>query len=121
LCRLLWRECGDLARIDRLLLATAWHVWPSNEHWPLFSRLRERFGEYRHLIDAPGHAFGPGDDDRGMSFLVLATLFLWGYTLYSESGVVITGSNDEFGAVYEPKHRLMLDLRKGLERLEVLR
>lgn len=89
-------------------------------HLPLFTRLRERLGERRLLIDAPGHLFNPGDDDDGLSFLVLATIFLWDYLLYSESGVVITGSNDEYGAVYEPKNRQVPDLRRALERLDVL-
>ncbi|HKW00867.1 MAG TPA: hypothetical protein VJN96_13665 [Vicinamibacterales bacterium] len=120
LCRQLWRECGDQARLDRLLVMTGWSVWPSGEHLPLFTRLRERFDERRPLIGAPGHLFTSGDEDDGLSFLVLATMFLWDYRLYAESGVIMTGSNDEVGAVYEPKDRRVPDLRRALERLDVL-
>jgi hypothetical protein len=95
-------------------------VWPSGEHFPLFTRLREACGERRHLIEAPGHLFGPGEDDDGLSFLILATLFLWDYSLYSESGATIVVSHDEFGVVLEPKNRPLWELRRGLERLEVL-
>ena len=120
LCRQLWHGCGEVEHMERLLVMTGWSVWPSGEHVPLFTRLREQFGETRWLVDAPGHMFSPGDDDDGLSFLVLATMFLWDYTLYAESGVVITGANDEYGAVYEPQNRRMPDLRRGLERLKVL-
>src|SRR5438477_1666423 len=31
-----------------------WAVWPSSQHMPLFTRLRQALGESRPLIDAPG-------------------------------------------------------------------
>jgi hypothetical protein len=106
--------------MQRLLLIEEWGVWPSGEHLPLFTRLREACGERRSLIDLPGHLFGTGDDDDGLSFLILATLFLWDYSLYSESGAAIVVSHDEFGVVLTPKNDLMSELRQELERLHVL-
>jgi hypothetical protein len=104
----------------RLLLIEQWSVWPSGEHLPLFTRLREACGERRSLIDVPGHLFGTGDDEDGLSFVILATLFLWDYSLYSELGAVIVVSHDEFGVVFEPKNHSMSELRQGLDRLQVL-
>jgi hypothetical protein len=95
-------------------------VWPSGEHLPLFARLREACGERRSLIDVPGHLFGTGDEDDGLSLLILATVFLWDYSLYSESGVAIVVSHDEFGIVFASKNYLASELRQGLEQLQVL-
>jgi len=57
--------------MERLLLIEEWDVWPSGEHFPLFTRLREACGERRSLIDTPGHLFGLGDAKDGLSFLIL--------------------------------------------------
>jgi hypothetical protein len=97
-----------------------WSVWPSGEHLPLFTRLRQACGERRSLGEVPGHVFEAGEDEDGISFLVIATLFLWDYSLYSESGIVIDASNDEFGAVSAPMTRPMTDLKRALEKLQVL-
>jgi hypothetical protein len=120
LCRLLWHHIVDSEGLQRLLLIEEWSVWPSGEHVPLFTRLREACGERRSLIDVPGHLFGTGDDEDGLSFLILATLFLWDYSLYSESGAAIVVSHDEFGVVLEPKNHSVSELRRALERLHVL-
>jgi hypothetical protein len=120
LCRLVWQQIVESEGIPRLLVIEGWSVWPSGEHFPLFTRLRDACGEHRMLIDVPGHLFGTGDDDDGLSFLVLATLFLWDYSLYSESGALIVVSHDEFGDVFEPKRYRMSGLRRGLELLQVL-
>jgi hypothetical protein len=120
LCRLLWCHIVDSEPTPRLLVIEQWGVWPSGEHAPLFTRLREACSERRSLIDVPGHLFGTGDDDDGLSFLILATIFLWDYTLYSESGCAIVVSHDEFGTVFESKHSPASALRRGLEQLQVL-
>jgi hypothetical protein len=120
LCRLLWRHSVNSEGTPRLLLIEEWGVWPSGEHYPLFTRLREACGERRSLIDVPGHLFAVGDDDDGLSFLILATVFLWNYSLYSESGVAIVVSHDEFGVVFEQKNYSSSELRRRLDELQVL-
>jgi hypothetical protein len=120
LCHLLWRYTAGSETTQRLLLIEEWSVWPSGEHLPLFARLREALGERRSLIDVPGHVFGAGDDQDGLSFLILATLFLWDFALYSESGSTIVVSHDEFGTIFGPKTYSMSEIREGLTRLQVL-
>ena len=120
LCGLLWRHTFNSDSTQRLLLIEGWGVWPSGEYLPLFARLREACGERRSLIEAPGHLCGTGDEEDGLSFLILATLFLWDYSLYSESGVMIMVSHDEFGAVFEPKNQPMEELRRALELLQLV-
>ncbi len=120
LCRHLWGKSGDEQRHGSLLVITNWSLWPSGEHFPLFIRLRNSFGERRGLIDAPGHVFEPGEGDDGLSFLCLATLFLWNYSLYSESGTAVTGCGEQFGAVFESTANPNPSLRAGLENLKVL-
>jgi hypothetical protein len=120
LCRLLWQHVVDSQQTERLLLIEGWSVWPSGEHLPLFTRLREACGEGRSLADVPGHLFAMDDEEDGLSFLVVATLFLWDYLLCSGSGRAIMMSHDEYGAVVAPDDDAMLELRQGLERLHVL-
>src|SRR5262245_11431719 len=100
LCRLLWNIDDGRQVTDRLLWITEWSVWPSSEHMPLFIRWRAGFGETPNLADAPGQLIEQGDDDDGMSALIMAGLFLWDCYLYLEQGVVVALSHDELGVVF---------------------
>ena len=120
LCCLLWQNMVESENSQRLLWIVEWSVWPSGEHFPLFARLRRSCGEHRSLGEVPGHLFERGEDDDGISFFVIATLFLWDCSLYSDSGIVIDASNDEFGAVSGPTTQAMANLKRALEKLQVL-
>ena len=98
LARFLWNTLSD--RSERLLWVTEWSVWPSSEHMPLNSALRQAFGETRHLIDVPGHLFQLGEDETGLSFYVVAMLFFWDAYLLGAGGDFLAFiSHDEYGVV----------------------
>jgi hypothetical protein len=98
LARILWSSVSDQS--ERLLWMTEWGVWPSSEHMPLYASLRQVFGDKRRLIDAPGHLFQLGEDDNGLSFLIIAAVFLWDvYLLGSGGDFAAFLSHDEFCVV----------------------
>jgi len=77
----------------------AWDVWPSSEHMPLVTRLREALGERRPLFEAPGQVVTRNEAGDGISFLVVALLFAWDCHVISSTGrdaVII--SHDEYGS-----------------------
>src|SRR5690349_6003996 len=83
LARYLWSTCVKVSHKESMLWITEWGVWPSCEHMPLFIALRERFDEKRTVMEAPGCLFATPEDD-GLSFLSVASLFLWDVWLYSD-------------------------------------
>jgi hypothetical protein len=75
-----------------------WGVWPSGQHMPLFSSLRQAFGEHRPLIEAPGHLVASDEIEDGVSILTTSLLFLWDCHVLTASGRdVVFVSHDEFG------------------------
>lgn len=120
LARRLWSASVDSADEERLLWIEEWGVWPSGEHFPLLTALRAGFGERRSLIDVPGHLSEQGDDEDGLSFLIVGLLFLWDCWLYTKSGTVLMLSHDEYGIVFEPRSRSAPCIHGELERLDVL-
>src|SRR5262245_36546685 len=95
LARTLWHSVAD--RSERLVWMTEWGVWPSSEHMPLYTALRQAFGGKRPLIEAPGHLFQLGEDDNGLSFFITAALFLWDVYLLGAGGDFAAFlSHDEF-------------------------
>lgn len=120
LCRLLWQFHDAAPATDRLLWITEWGVWPTGEHMPLFTRWRAGFGENRMLIDAGGHLIEQGDDDDGLSVLIMAGLFLWDCWMYTEQGVIVALSHDEYGFVYEPRDAVVPGRRAALADFGVL-
>ena len=110
LCRYLWETARTQGSM-MCIWVTDWSVWPSCEHMPLFARLRGALGEHRELIDIPGHLVEPDEGDDGLSVFILCCLFLCDFNLYSESGVVMRRSHDEWGTIaslHEP-----LDISQG--------
>jgi hypothetical protein len=65
---------------------------------PLFSRFRQAFGEYRPLIEAPGHLVTPDEIEDGFSILTVSVLFAWDCHVLTASGRdVVFVSHDEHG------------------------
>lgn len=54
-----WFASNATYRWPALLWITEWGVWPSSENLHLYYRLRQSYGDYRLLNEAPGHSF-PG-------------------------------------------------------------
>jgi len=95
-------------------------VWPSGEHMPILTKWRAALGEGRALIEARGHLVEPGEEEDGLSVLVMACLFLWDCWIFTETGFVAMISHDEFGFVLEHRDREQSDVRAQLTRLGVL-
>lgn len=96
---LLAREViGQFAAGEMLLWLGDWAAWPNSQHMPLFTRLREAFGEHRPLIEAPGHLFQASEIDDAVSVLAVAMLFLWDCHVFPKNGPVFVTSHDEWNA-----------------------
>jgi hypothetical protein len=88
-----FREC--------LLWVTEWGVWPSSENLHLFYRLRESYGERRHLHDAPGHSFLGHENADLATYIQVALQFGWGfYLVTSPSYQSAFVSHDEYVKFY---------------------
>lgn len=111
LLRTLWRATDASVR---LLWVTDWSVWPSGEHFPLYSLLRERLGEHRPLHEAPGHVAALGtDDEAGLAVATVAVLFLWDlYVLGENCGFFV--SHDEYGLLFTTNPKLAAEVQQGL-------
>jgi hypothetical protein len=109
---MLWRATDAS---PRLLWVTDWSVWPSGEHFPLYSLLRERLGDRRTLHEAPGHVAAPDEDEEsGLAVAAVAALFLWDlYVLGEGRGFFL--SHDEYGEFFTNRPELAAELRKDLE------
>lgn len=96
-------------------------VWPNSQHMPLFTRFRQAFGEYRPLIEAPGHVLDPLEVDDAVSIISLAFLFFWDCHVLSWSGRdAFFTSHDEFGW-FASRDELVIDairnrLKEALKR-----
>ena len=109
LARILWNTFSD--RSERLLWVTEWGVWPSSEHMPLYVSLRQALGDKRRLIDAPGHLFQLGEDDNGLSFLIVAALFYW--------DVYLLGAGGDFAAFLSHDEYCVVLSRDAVQRAEM--
>jgi hypothetical protein len=84
-----FREC--------LMWVTEWGIWPSSENLHLFYRLRESYGERRHLHDAPGHSFLGHENADLATFIQVALQSGWGfYLVASPSYYSAFASHDEY-------------------------
>jgi hypothetical protein len=72
-----------------LVWVTSWSAWPSGETWPLFRRLRQALRHDVPLEDAPAQSFEPGDEDDGLSMVLVSCLFLWDSWILSSTGSYI--------------------------------
>lgn len=83
---------------ELLLWLGDWAVWPSSQHMPLFTRIREALGEQRPLIEAPGNLAMPADAEDAISIMAVSLLFVWNCHVLTASGRdAIFISHDEFG------------------------
>jgi hypothetical protein len=82
---------------ETLILVDDWAVWPSSQHMPLFTRLRQALGESRPLIASPAHLVAVTDGDDAVSIIATSLLFIWDcYGISSSGRDAFHISHDEF-------------------------
>ena len=102
LARVLWEASGSGVP-EVLVWVTDWGVWPSGEYPPLAEAARRGLGADRPLAESPGHLVRLGEDDAGLSVLVLAVLFLWDcWVLPAGRRPAVFVSHDEY-VVVDPR------------------
>ncbi len=78
-----------------LLWITEFGIWDENLH--LYYRLRQSYGDYRALFEAPGHMFLSHEEADLVTFLDLAVQFGWGGFLFgTPNESYLTISHDEW-------------------------
>ena len=96
-----------------LLFLTEWGIWPSSENWHLYYKLRQTYGEYRLLQDAPGHLFLEHEAEDLASFLQLSMLNGWGgYVLTEANYINAFFSHDEYFDFFAEHPDNLADVRK---------
>jgi len=98
-----------------LLFITEWGVWPSSENWHLYYKLRQTYGDYRLLHEAPGHLFLEHEGEDLASFLQLSMLNGWGgYVLTEANYVNAFFSHDEYIDFFAQNSGNLADICKML-------
>ena len=99
-------------RQPTLLWVTEWGIWPSSENWQLYYKLRQTYGDFQLLHDAPGHLFLEYESEDLSTFLQLAMLNGWGgYILTQANYVNVFFSHDEYMDFYTPIPQNLSELR----------
>ena len=94
----------------------AWSVWPSSQHMPLVTRLRQAFGERRPLVESPGHLVASSELDDGVSLLVISLLFVWDCHVIGFSGRdAVHTSHDEYGWFGSREASVAQDVLRALQ------
>jgi hypothetical protein len=107
---------------ESLIWTTDWSVWPSGEHLPLMSRLREALGEKRTVFDAPAQLVGSESIDDGLSLLVLNVLFLWDCWVITSGGEYVAFfSHDEWGELCIVEESRRSAAKDFLKQMDVFR
>lgn len=97
---------------EALLWVVLTGVWASTENTHLYYRLRESYGDKRHLDQAPGHLLLRHENEDLTTLLHLCLLFGWeafGFTDHDYARVFV--SHDEYGEVAIPDGRSIEPLR----------
>jgi hypothetical protein len=80
-----------------LLWITAWGIWESSENWHLYYRLRQSYGDYRLIEEAPAHLFLDYEIHDLISFLQIGLSAGWDFCLltHDDCGRILV-SHDEW-------------------------
>ena len=73
-----------------LLWARSWGIWPTEEYREIWNAVRERYGEERFLIDAPGHHLDNTERDLARGLFRLTILFGWDALLITVPASFVT-------------------------------
>ncbi len=79
---------SNLRPRDRCLVwVTSWGIWESSENWHLYYRLRQSYGDFRLIEEAPGHLFLEYETPDLISFLHLGLSAGWDMHLFLSDNV----------------------------------
>lgn len=110
-----WIASSLSYRMDALLWITEWGIWEGSENWHLYYKLRQSYGDFRLLQEAPGHLFLPYETEDLTSFLQLAMLNGWGgYVLTCADYVNVFFSHDEYLRFFAAEESNLTEIRKAL-------
>ena len=110
-----WTATSLTDRMTTLLWITEWGIWSPSENWHLYYKLRQTYGDYRLLHEAPGHLFLEHEAEDLASFLQLAILNGWGgYVLTQANRVNAFFSHDGYIAYFAEDPKNLDGLRKAL-------
>jgi hypothetical protein len=99
-------------RRPTLMWVTEWGIWHSSENWQLYYKLRQTYGDFQLLQDAPGHLFLEYESEDLGTFLQLAMLNGWGgYVLTDADYVNAFFSHDEYMDFFTSTPENLSDLR----------
>jgi hypothetical protein len=79
-------EAALQPRTSCLVWITAWGIFPSNENQHLYYRLRQSYGDFRLLHEAPGHLCLDYEVPEVVTLIELALLFGWDAHLIPTAG-----------------------------------
>lgn len=79
-------EAALQPRLDCLVWATGYRIFPSNENEHLYYRLRQSYGDHRLLHEAPGHLCLEHERPEVVTLVHLAILFGWDLHLIPTAG-----------------------------------
>jgi hypothetical protein len=117
--RLFWLSRRIVAALDHWDWCLLWvrlsGVWASSENLHLYYRLRQSYGDLRHLEEAPGHLALRHEEVDVTTFLQVAMMNGWdAYLLTSHDYARAFVSHDEYGEISIPKGTGLEPLRKEL-------
>ncbi|MGH7485542.1 MAG: hypothetical protein ACREMY_08050 [bacterium] len=110
-----WIATSLSFRLPTLLWITEWGIWPSSENWHLYYKLRQTYGDYRLLDEAPGHLFLEHETEDLSSFLQVAMLNGWGgYVLTQADRANAFFSHDEYIDFFADTSEALEGVRQAL-------
>jgi hypothetical protein len=102
-------------RMPALMWITEWGIWSSSENWHLYYKLRQGYGDFRLLHEAPGHLFLEHESEDLASLLQLSMLNGWGgYVLTQADYVNMFFSHDEYIDFFAKNYDLS-EILKGFD------
>jgi hypothetical protein len=102
-------------RMPVLMWITEWGIWSSSENWHLYYKLRQGYGDFRLLHEAPGHLFLEHESEDLATLLQLSMLNGWGgYVLTQADYVNMFFSHDEYIDFFAKNYPLS-EILKGFD------
>jgi len=101
---------------EALLWVVLTRVWASSENTHLYYRLRQSYGDHRHLEEAPGHLVLRHEGEDLKTLLHLSLLFGWEAFLFTDHDYArVFVCHDEYAEVAVPEGHSLATLRGHLE------
>jgi hypothetical protein len=112
-----WIASSITFRDPALLLITEWGIWPTSENWHLYYKLRNSYGDFRLLHEAPGHFFLGHEMEDLATFLQVSMLNgFGGYLLTGANYVNCFFSHDQYINFYADTEANLSLVRKEFQR-----